>query len=29
METQLLSKHPWKYSRESLGVRERQVENHF
>ena len=29
MKTQLPSKYPWKYSREPLGVREPQVENHW
>jgi len=28
MRTQLLSKYPWKSSRESLRIREPQVENH-
>jgi len=29
MTTQLPSKHPWKSSREPLGVGEPQVENHW
>jgi len=29
MKTQLPSKYPWKSASETLGARERQVENHW